>query len=174
VESEQIPPERCKTKYVSSPALTTIVEPSPPAAGAPPVVPTPTATIATDAPPWRGGPRHELHRYLALIELSAVRGVTGPLRIVDRLELHEGVIALHVDAHQLSIRLEEHLQVLALRGLLVEVDNEESVVRQDLLAAFVLLALDPAVAPSEFGTEAVGDMVEIPSRAGSRWFVFFS
>jgi hypothetical protein len=96
------------------------------------------------------------------------------LRIVDRLELHEGVIALHVDAHQLSVRLEEHLQVLALRGLLVEVDNEERVVWQDLLAAFVLLALDPAVAPSEFGTEAVGDMVDVPSRAGSRWFVFFN
>jgi len=95
------------------------------------------------------------------------------LRIVDRLELHEGVIALHVDAHQLAVRLEEHLQVLALRGLLVKVDNEESVVRLDLLAAFVLLALDPAVAPSEFGTETVGDMVDVPSHEGSRWWFIF-
>ena len=165
---KKIPPERGKTKYIRYPALTAIVVPPPPAAGAPSVVPTPAATIASGAPPRRGGPRHELHRYLALIELTAVRGVPGPYCIVDRLELHECVIALHVDAHQLAVRLEEHLQVLALRGLLVEVDDEESVVGLDLLAALVLLALDPAVAPREFSTKAVGDMVDVPSRVGSR------
>lgn len=44
----------------------------------------------------------------------------------------------------------------------MEVDNEECFGGADFLAAFVFLALDAAVAAGEFGSEGLGDVVQVP------------
>lgn len=49
----------------------------------------------------------------------------------------------------------------------MEVDNEEGVVGLDLLAAFVLLALDAAIATREFGPKAFRDVGDVPARVAA-------
>ena len=88
---------RIKDDITFTPTLTAIVVSSPTTAATPPILPTPSAapTIA------RGGvgPGNKFYRDLTLIELTTVCGIPCTYRILDGLELHEGVIALHVDAY---------------------------------------------------------------------------
>jgi len=98
----------------------------------------------------------------ALVELSAISGLLGLLGLIGGGILNEGVVALHVDTNKLAERLKEHLEVFALRGFLVEVDNEESLGGLDVLAAFVFLALGAAIAAGELGAESRGNTGDLP------------
>jgi hypothetical protein len=97
-----------------------------------------------------------------LIELAPIRGIPRGDGRIDRLELNERIISLHVDAHEFAERFEEHLKVLPLRRDFVKVDDEEGVVGLDPFTTFVLLALDPTIAACKFGPKTVRDGWDIP------------
>lgn len=118
---------------------------------------TPAVTIALARPTG-----DILDRNDAGVQLATVGLFLGLLGLFHGVVLDEGVVALHVDANELAEGLEEHLQVLALGGLLVEVDNEESLGGLDVLAALILLALGTAIAAGELGAERLGDIGNLP------------
>lgn len=158
---------------ISSPVVVTIVTTVVPVATRPAIPAVPAAISAISPPivpaaiPLPHPSRHELHGDLALVQLPPVGRVLRPLRLVDGAELDEGVIPLHVDADQFSKGFEEHLEVFAFGGFFVEVDDEEGFGGRDFLAAFVFLALDSAVAAGEFGSEGLGDIVDVPIGASA-------
>mmetsp|Transcript_1952 Transcript_1952/g.4228 ORF Transcript_1952/g.4228 Transcript_1952/m.4228 type:complete len:382 (-) Transcript_1952:54-1199(-) len=154
---------------ISSPVVVTIVATVIPVATRPAIPAEPPSISAISPPivptaiPLPHPPCHELHGDLALVQLPPVGRVLGPLRLVDGAELNECVIPLHVDADQFSKGFEEHLEVFAFGGFFVEVDDEEGFGGRYFLAAFVFLALDASVAAGEFGSEGLGDVVEVHS-----------
>ena len=62
----------------------------------------------------------------ALVELTAIRGLFGQFGLLGARILDEGVVALHINTNKLAKRLKEHLEIFALGGFLVKVNNEES------------------------------------------------
>ena len=85
-----------------------------------------------------------------------MRGLLGLDRLRDGLKLHKGKVSLHIDAHELSVGLEEVLEVGLGGGGLVEVDDKERVRGLGgLAAAFVLLALDAAIAAGKLGADGL-------------------
>ena len=98
-----------------------------------------------------------LDRDDGLVELAPVGRLLGCLGLLGVGELNEGVVALHVDPDQLAVGLEEHLQILALGGLLVEVHDEQCLGGLDLLAPLILLALCASVTAGELAAEGGGD-----------------
>lgn len=96
------------------------------------------------------------------VQLAAVGRLLGLLGLLGGGVLDEGVVALHVDAYELPEGLEEHLQILALGRLLVEVDDEQSFGGLDVLATLILLALGAAIAAGELGAERLGDVGNLP------------
>merc|ERR1719401_2826453 len=156
-------PAVAPTRAVVVPAVAVV-----PAVVAPVVVVTAAPTSGPSVavvprPPVTHAARHVLYSDLALIQLAPVGGLLGANGLVDGLELDKGVVALHVDAHEFAVGLKEHLEVLPLGGLLVKVDNKEGLIRGNILAAFILLSLDAAVATGEFRAEAVGDLADVHS-----------
>ena len=123
------------------------------------------AAVAIVPCPITHAARHVLHGYLALVKLAPIGGLLGADGLVNGLELDECVVALHVDAHKFAVGLKEHLEVLPLGGFLMKVNNEQSLVRLNILATLVLLALDAAVATGELGAETVRNPADIPVRA---------
>jgi hypothetical protein len=117
------------------------------------IIPPPTIASVTSSSHVAHPSGHELHSDLTLVKLPPVSRLLGTDGLLHRLELHEGIVPLHINAHELAIGLKEHLQVLALGGLFVEVDNKKSLVRHNLLATLVLLALDAAVTAGELDAE---------------------
>jgi hypothetical protein len=103
-----------------------------------------------------------------LVELPPVGGVLGPGSLVDRTELYKGVVALHVDSANFSVRLEKHLEVRSAGGALVEVHHEQRVGRLDDLAALVLLAFDSAIPPRELGPEGGRYILDPPGESTRR------
>mmetsp|Transcript_46636 Transcript_46636/g.141299 ORF Transcript_46636/g.141299 Transcript_46636/m.141299 type:complete len:241 (+) Transcript_46636:327-1049(+) len=103
-----------------------------------------------------------------LVQLSSIGCFFRPLRILNIGKLNECVIALHVNAHNLSERREQHLKIFALGGLLVEIDNEECLRGQNPLAPIILFAFDAPVTTSELGAELLGDTWNLPvDRSGA-------
>lgn len=98
----------------------------------------------------------------ARVQLAAVGRLLGLLGLLGGGVLDEGVVALHVDAYELSEGLEEHLQILALGRLLVEVDYKQSLGGLDVLATLILLALGAAIAAGELGAERLGNVGNLP------------
>ena len=54
------------------------------------------------------------------------------------------------------------MEILALGRFFVEVYDEEGLVGEDFLAAFVFFAFDAAIATGEFCAEGVGDLADVP------------
>ena len=96
------------------------------------------------------------------VQLATVGRLLGLLGLLGGGVLDEGVVALHVDAYELSEGLEQHLQILALGRLLVEVDDEQSFGGLDVLATLILLALGAAIAAGELGAERLGNVGDFP------------
>ena len=101
--------------------------------------------------------RHVLHRQDGLVQLTTVGAFLGLGGVFDGMKLHKGVVAFHVDAYQRSVGTKEHFQVFAFGRFFVKVDHKECFGRSNVLAAFVFLALDAAVAAGEFGADFIGD-----------------
>jgi hypothetical protein len=85
-----------------------------------------------------------------LIELSIVGGIERSGRFFDGSELHECIVALHVDTKEFSIWLKQHLKVVPLGGFLVKVDHEECLRGLNVPTPIVFLALDTPISPSKF------------------------
>jgi hypothetical protein len=94
-----------------------------------------------------------LDRQHGLIEFASVGSFFGLGSLGNVLELYERKVALHFDAHNLSIRLKEHFQIFFTCGFFVKIDHEQCFVRFNVLATFVFFALDATIAPSKLGAD---------------------
>jgi len=76
--------------------------------------------------------------------------------------LYKSVVALHVNAYNLTVGLKEHFKVIALRGIFVEVNDEECLRGRYQLAAVVFLALDTTIPTCKLGTELLRNLGNVP------------
>lgn len=106
--------------------------------------------------------RNVFDRDNGLIHLAPVGVILGPGRLVDCLELHKGVVFLHVDSHQFSIGLKEHFQILLPCLFGVKIDHKECLIGENRFAAFVFLALDASIPTRKFGADRVTDVWNVP------------
>ena len=106
--------------------------------------------------------RHVFDRNNGLIQLAPVGVILGPCRLLDRPELHKGILRLHVNAHQFAVGLKEHLQVFLSGRFLVVIDDKQGVVGHNRLVASVFLALDASIPACKFGTDRVTDFGNVP------------
>jgi hypothetical protein len=68
--------------------------------------------------------RDILDRQDTLIQLSAVCRVQGTGGFVDGSKLNKGVVALHIDSGEFSVRLKEHSEVFLFGCFFVKVDDK--------------------------------------------------
>jgi hypothetical protein len=73
--------------------------------------------------------------------------------LVDGSELHECIVALHIDTKNLTVSFKDHLKVFTPCGFLIEVDNEEGLGRFNISTSIVFLAPHPPVPSREFSPE---------------------
>lgn len=88
-----------------------------------------------------------------MVKFSTIRRFFRLGGIINAGKLDKGEVLLHVDAHKLSKRGEEHFEIFALGRFFVEVDDEQCFVGDNLFATIVFFALDASVAPCKFGSE---------------------
>jgi hypothetical protein len=105
---------------------------------------------------------HVFHRQDSTFQLTPIGHVLGLGGLFHRAELDKGVVALHVNANELPIRLEQHLEIFSFGRLFVKVHHKQSLGRLNVPAAVFLLAFDSSVTSSEFGTKSRRDILHFP------------
>jgi hypothetical protein len=97
-----------------------------------------------------------------LVKFSSVRCFFRLGCILNVGKLHKSEVLLHVDAHKLSERGEEHFKIFALGRFLVKVHNKEGFVGDNLFAPIVFFALDASIAPCKFCSESFRYLWNVP------------
>mmetsp|Transcript_22413 Transcript_22413/g.39409 ORF Transcript_22413/g.39409 Transcript_22413/m.39409 type:complete len:405 (-) Transcript_22413:94-1308(-) len=109
---------------------------------------------------------HIFHSEDASLQLSTIRNILGTRGFLHSPKLHKCIVALHVDSHELSVRLEKHFEVFSLGRFFMKVDDKERLGGLDILATIVFLALDSSVSSGKLCAESCRDIFHLHSADG--------
>jgi hypothetical protein len=68
--------------------------------------------------------------------------------------LDKSIVLLHVDPHQFSKGLKEHLQVFTFGAFFVKIDHKQGFGGRNITTTVIFLAFDASIATSEFDSKS--------------------